>query len=186
MESDIAGIPQSLVCAIAPRIPRSLSIQWFSASFRCFVIPIVQQVVIEHGITDIESHNEYGGLRAAKASSENRLMQKFQETCNYGGRALRNRARKLVMPFFQEENGKDPVLQKLTCKIFGVPVDAGVLVDKHPVAQALCLLPSSESDCPVCVICMNFPLLIGCVCRLPGEKREQYLFETEKNASGKR
>jgi hypothetical protein len=42
-----------------------LGLQWYSASFRCYVIPIVQQVVVENHIAGIESHDEHGELRAA-------------------------------------------------------------------------------------------------------------------------
>ncbi len=98
----------------------AFKLQWYSVSFRCFVIPIVQQVVVENSIAGIESHDEYDELRAANTSSENRLMQKLQETCNNGGRAFRNKVRQLVMPFFQDGNGKDPVVQEIKWKVFGV------------------------------------------------------------------
>jgi hypothetical protein len=90
-----------------------LGLQWSSASFRCYVIPIVQQVVVENCIAGIENHDEYYELRAANTSSENRLMQNFQETCNNGRRAFRNKVRQLVMPFIQDGNGKDPVVQEI-------------------------------------------------------------------------
>ncbi len=77
-----------------------LGLQWFSASFRCFVIPIVQQVVVENNIAEIQSHDEYDELRAANTLAESRLLQMFQETCNNGGSAFRNKVRELVMPFF--------------------------------------------------------------------------------------
>ncbi len=64
------------------------------------VIPIVQHVVEENNIAELQSHDEYDELRAANTSAESRLLQKFQETCNNGVRAFRNKIRKLVMPFF--------------------------------------------------------------------------------------
>ena len=64
------------------------------------MIPIVQQVVEENNIAGIQSDDEYDELRAANTSAESRLLQKFQETCNNGGRAFRNKVRQLVMPFF--------------------------------------------------------------------------------------
>jgi hypothetical protein len=48
-------------------------------------------------------------------------MKKLQETCNNGGRGLRNKVRQLVMPFFQEGNGKD--VQEIKWKVFGVAAD---------------------------------------------------------------
>ncbi len=99
--------------ASVPWMVARLGLQWYSASFRCFVIPIVQQVVVENNFAGIQSHDEYDELRAANTSAECRLLQKFQETCNNGGRAFRNKVRELVMPLFQDGDGKDPVVQEL-------------------------------------------------------------------------
>jgi hypothetical protein len=138
------------------------------------VIPIVQQVVVENNIADIQSHYEYDKLRAANTPAESRLLQKFQETCNNGGRAFRNKVRELVMPFFQDGNGKDPVVQEIRWKVFGVAADHSILNDNHPVALALVQLPAPGTDCPLCVIsgCVNLPVLIECLCHhLAGEIR---------------
>jgi hypothetical protein len=123
---------------------------------------------MENHIAGIDSHNEYDELLAANTSSENRLMRKFQETCNNGGRAFRNKVWELVMPFFQQGNGKDPVVQDIKWKVFGVAVDGNILNDKHPVAQALLQLPVPATDGPLCVIsgCVNLPVLIECLCIL--------------------
>ena len=43
--------------------------------------------------------------------------------------------------FFQEGDGKDPVLQEIRWKVFGVAADGNILDDGHPVAQALVQLP---------------------------------------------
>ena len=143
-----------------------LGLQWYSASFLCFVIPIVQQVVVENHIAGIQSHDEYDELRAANTSAKSRLLQKFQETCNNGGRAFRNKVRELVMPFFQDGDGKDPVVQEIKWKVFGVAADHCILADDHPVAQALLQLPVPETDAPLCAIsgCVNLPVLIECLC----------------------
>ena len=150
-----------------PWMVACLGLQWYSASFRCFVIPIVQQVVVENNIADIQSHYEYDKLCAANTSAESRLLQKFQETCNNGGRAFRNKVRQLVMPFFfKEGDGKNPVVQEIKWKVFGVAADKNILDDEHPVALALVQLPASETDGPLCAIsgCVNFPVLIECLC----------------------
>jgi hypothetical protein len=84
------------------------------------VIPIVQQVVVKNNIAEIQSHDEYDEIRAANTSAEtpeSRLLQKFQETCNNGGRAFRNKVRELVMPFFENGDGKDPVVQDMKWKV---------------------------------------------------------------------
>ncbi len=154
--------------ASVPWMVARLGLQWYSASFRCYVIPIVQQVpvVVENHITGIESHDEYDELHAANTSAESRLLQKFQETCNNGGRAFRNKVRELVMPFFQEGNGKDPVVQDIKWKVFGVAANKNILDDEHPVARALVQLPVLETDGPLCAIsgCVNLPFLIECLC----------------------
>ncbi len=97
---------RKITSASVPWMVARLGLQWYSASFQCFVIPIVQQVVVENCIAGIDSHDEYDELRAGNTSSENMLMQKFQETCNNGGRAFHNKVRELVMPFFPEGNGQ--------------------------------------------------------------------------------
>ncbi len=149
------------------------------------MIPIVQQVVVENHIAGIESHDEYDELHAANTSAESRLLQKFQETCNHGGRPFRNKVRELVVPFFQEGDGKDSVVQEIKWSVFGVAVDGNILNDGHPVAQALVQLPVPETDGPLFAIsgCVNLPVLVECLCHhLAGECRSQCLFETEKNA----
>ncbi len=130
------------------------------------MIPIVQQVVVENHIAGIESHDEYDELRSGNTSAESRLLQKFQETCNNGGRAFRNKLRELVVPFFQEGDGKDPVVQEIKWNVFGVAVDGNILDDGHPVARALVQLPVPETDGPLCAISgfLNFPVLIECFC----------------------
>ena len=75
-------------------------------------IPIVQQVVVENNIAGIQSHDEYDELCAANPSAESRLLQKFQETCNNGGRAFHNKVRELVMPFFKMVTGKIQLFRK--------------------------------------------------------------------------
>jgi hypothetical protein len=172
--------------ASVPWMVARLGLQWYSASFRCYVIPIVQQVVVENHIPGIESHDEYDELRAPNTSAESRLLQKFQETCNNGGRAFRNKVRELVVPFFQEVDGKNPVVQEIKWKVFGVAADRNILDDRYPVAQALVQLPVPETDGPLCAIsgCVNLPFLIECLCpHLAGECRLLCLFETEENAS---
>ena len=83
-----------ITCASVPWMVARLGLQWYSASFRCYVIHIVQQVVVENHIAGIESHDEYDELRAANTSAESRLLQKFLETCNNGGRAFHNKVRR--------------------------------------------------------------------------------------------
>ncbi len=79
--------------------------------------------------------------------------------------------RPLVMPFFQEGNGKDPVVQEIKWKVFGAAADGDILDDEHPVARALLQLPVPEIDGPLCAIsgCVNLPVLLECVCHLAGE-----------------
>jgi hypothetical protein len=48
--------------ASVPWMVARLGLQWYSASFRCFVIPIVQQVVEENNIAGIQSDDEYDEL----------------------------------------------------------------------------------------------------------------------------
>ncbi len=50
------------------------------------------------------------------------------------------------MSFFQEGDGKDPVVQEIKWKVFGVAVDGNILDDGHPVVQALVELPVPETD----------------------------------------
>ncbi len=75
--------------ASVPWMVAHLGLQWYSASFRCYVIPTVQQVVVENYIVGTKSHDEYDELLAANTSAESKLLQKFQETCNNGGFATR-------------------------------------------------------------------------------------------------
>ncbi len=141
------------------------------------MIPIVQQVVVESHIAGIESHDEYGELRATNTSAENKLMQKFQ--------AFRNKVRELVIPFFQEGHRKDPVVQEIKWKVFGVAVDGNILDDEHPVAQALlcarfqatrtCLFSSS--------VCAILQVNIGCssVCLKPRKMHRKDLKKRVSN-----
>ena len=90
------------------------------------------------------------------------------------------------MPFFQDGDGNDPVVQDIKWKVFGVAADENILNDKHPVARALVQLPAPATDGPLCAIsgCVNLPVLIECLCHhLTGEFRSQCMFETEENAS---
>jgi hypothetical protein len=90
--------------------------------------------------------------------------------------------------FFLDGEGKDPVVQEIKWKVFGVAADGNlnILNDKHPVAQALVQLPAPVTDGPLCAIsgCANLPVLIECLChQLAGEFRSLCMFETEENAS---
>jgi hypothetical protein len=88
--------------------------------------------------------------------------------------------------FFQDGDGKDPVVQEIKWNVFGVAADHCILDDDHPIAQALVQLPAPETDGPLCAIsgCVNLPVLIECLCHhLAGEFRSLCIFETEENAS---
>jgi hypothetical protein len=56
---------RKITCSSVPWMVARLGLQWYSASFRCYGIPIVQQVVIENLIAGIQSHDEYEELSAA-------------------------------------------------------------------------------------------------------------------------
>ncbi len=114
---------------------------WYSVSFRCYVIPIVQQVAVEKHIAGIESHDEYDELRSGNTSAESRLLQKFQETCNNGGRAFHNTVRELVVPFFKRAAGKIQLFRRSRGTCLVVAVDGKILDDGHPVARVLVQLP---------------------------------------------
>jgi hypothetical protein len=65
------------------------------------VYPIVKTFVVELDIGGIKSHVEYDVLRAANPTSEFRLLQKMQETCNWGNKALND---KFGLIFFKDNN----------------------------------------------------------------------------------
>ncbi len=66
------------------------------------------------------------------------------------------------MPFFEDGDEKDPAVQEIKWKVFGVAADGNILDDKHPIAQALVQLPAPVTDGPLCAIsgCVNLPVLI--------------------------
>jgi hypothetical protein len=78
---------------------------WDSAGEASRVAPIVQTMVVVHNIADIKDYDEYDALRENRPVSERVLLQGFQETNNRGAKAIRDRMRELIMPFFVQGDG---------------------------------------------------------------------------------
>ncbi len=65
--------------------------------------PIVQTMVVQEAIREIESHEEYEELRAANKSSQAMLLRQMREKCNRGAKALCDKIRELIIPFFKDK-----------------------------------------------------------------------------------
>jgi hypothetical protein len=100
-------------------------------------------VVLEE-IGGIASHEEYEELRAANKTSEGTLLQRMQETCNRGAKAMRDKTRELVMLFFKDNDCKFRAVQRVKWNAFGVAADGNLLPDEHPIAMELAALGSPE------------------------------------------
>ena len=90
-----------------PWMVARLGLHWTAASLRSQVTPIVQSMVVQHNIGGIESHDQYEKLRKVNVRMEFALLQQHQETNNKNAKAFRDRARELVMDFFEDTADKD-------------------------------------------------------------------------------
>jgi hypothetical protein len=96
---------RKITCTCVPLMVARIGHNWDSASEASRVAPIVQTMVVVHNIADIKDYDEYDALRENRPVSEKVLLQGFQETNNRGAKALRDRMRELIMPFFVKGDG---------------------------------------------------------------------------------
>ena len=82
-----------------------IGLNWNAAGAANLVAPIVQTMVVAHKIAGIEDYEEYDELRENRRAAEKTLLQGFQETNNRGAKAIRDKMRELIMPFFVKGDG---------------------------------------------------------------------------------
>ncbi len=90
---------RKITSTCVPLMVARLGANWTSALCRELVYPIVQTMVVLEEIGGISSHEEYEEFSAANKASEGTLLQRMQETCNRGAKAMRDKTRELVMFF---------------------------------------------------------------------------------------
>ena len=98
-------------------------------------------MVVQERIRNIATHEEYEECRAASKTSETMLLQQMRETNNRGAKALRDKVRELVIPFFRENEHRIPMVAEVKQEVFGVSDDQSLLNRKSPVYLALYKLP---------------------------------------------
>ena len=103
--------------------------------------PIVQTMVVQERIGEIETHEEYEECRAASKSAKTMLLQQMLEILFRGAKALRDKVRELVIPFFRENEHRIPMVAEVKQEVFGVSDDKSLLNYEHPVYLALHKLP---------------------------------------------
>ena len=82
-----------------------IGLNWNAAGAANPVAPIVQTMVVAHNIAGIQDYDEYDALRENRRAAKKTLLQGFQETNNRGAKAIRDRMRELIMPFFVKGDG---------------------------------------------------------------------------------
>ena len=96
-------------------------------------------MVVVHNSAGIQDYEEYDALRGNRPVSEKVLIQAFQETNNRGAKAFRDRARALIMPFFDKGDGTEQQDEKFnhamlsTFGFTGSTVLHHVHPDGHPM-----------------------------------------------------
>jgi hypothetical protein len=128
--------------ACVPLMVARLGAHWTSASCRELVYPIVQTMVVLEQLGGIAGHEEYEELRSANKACEGTLLQRMQETWNRGAKAMRDKTRELVMPFFRDNDCKIGAVQRIKWETFGVSADGNLLPDQQQIAVELAALPS--------------------------------------------
>jgi hypothetical protein len=93
-------------------------------------------MVVQHNIGGIESHDQYEELYKVNPRMEFVLLQQHQETNNKNAKAFRDRARELVMEFFEETADKDRRINHVKWKVFGTAAGAPIMTGEHPVMRA--------------------------------------------------
>ena len=106
-----------------------LGLHWTAASLRSHVTPIVQSMVVQHNIGGIELHK-------VNVRMEFALLQQHQETNNKNAKAFRDRAREIVMEFFEDTADKDRRINHVKWKVFGTSGGAPIMTGEHPVMRA--------------------------------------------------
>ena len=99
-------------------------------------------MVVQERIGDIATHEEYEECRAASKTGKTMLLQHMRETNNRGAKALRDKVRELVIPFFRDNEHMIPLVAEVKQEVFGVLDDKSLLNYEHPVYVALHKLPS--------------------------------------------
>ena len=138
LKSKLSGQTHSrkMTRTCVPWMVARLGLHWTAASLRSQVTPIVQSMVVQHNIGGIESHDQYEELRKVNVRMEFALLQQHQETNNKNAKAFRDRARELVMEFFEDTADKDRRINHVKWKVFGTAAGAPIMTGEHPVMRA--------------------------------------------------
>ena len=138
LKSKLSGQTHSrkMTRTCVPWMVARLGLHWTAASLRSQVTPIVQSMVVQHNIGGIESHDQYEELYKVNPRMEFVLLQQHQETNNKNAKAFRDRARELVMEFFEETADKDRRINHVKWKVFGTAAGAPIMTGEHPVMRA--------------------------------------------------
>jgi hypothetical protein len=138
LKSKLSGQTHSrkMTRTCVPWMVARLGLHWTAASLRSQVTPIVQSMVVQHNIGGIESHDQYEELYKVNPRMEFVLLQQHQETNNKNAKAFRDRARELVMEFFEETVDKDRRINHVKWKVFGTAAGAPIMTGEHPVMRA--------------------------------------------------
>jgi hypothetical protein len=102
---------------------------------------MVQTMVVVHNIAGIQDYDEHAALRDNRRAAEKYLLQGFQETTYRGAKAFRDRARKLIIPFFVKGDGTEEEDEKYVhamLSTFGF-TGSTVLHHHHPAGHPVLL-----------------------------------------------
>lgn len=133
------GIVNAIHPILVPEIIARCGMRWWNAHCNSEVTNVLREVVVKHNLGQFGA--SYDMLREAKPASELAVLRTLRTSHQHAAKHHHMRTAAIVAKLFRQT--KDPAVNYVKSKVFGIEDGAPILGDDHPLVQALkAALPS--------------------------------------------
>ena len=127
------GIVNAIHPILVPEIIARCGMRWWNAHCNSEVTNVLREVVVKHNLGQFGA--SYDMLREAKPASELAVLRTLRTSHQHAAKHHHMRTAAIVAKLFRQT--KDPAVNYVKSKVFGIEDGAPILGDDHPLVQAL-------------------------------------------------
>ena len=127
------GIVNLIHPILVPEIVARCGMRWWNAHCNTQVTNVLREAVVKHNLGNFGT--SYDKLREATPASEMDLLRKLRTSHQHAGKNHHRRTAAIVAKLFRQT--KDPAVNYVKSKVFGIEDGAPILGDDHPLVKEL-------------------------------------------------
>jgi hypothetical protein len=146
------GIVHAIQPILVPEIIARVGMRWWNAHCNLQVTNVLREVVVKHNLGNFGP--SYDQLREAKPGSEMAIPRILRTSHAHAAKNHQMRMAAIVAKLFRQT--KDPAVNYVKSKVFGIENGAPILGDDHPLVMELKALPIPGAHVMFWAICFKF------------------------------